>query len=448
MIQHINSSNNEQNQTKTKSNFSIMKKYLILTFVFTLGIGLAKAQDTVKVETTQPSSESEELARLSTKDLSTVIGEVLKKTMKIQAEQKKSLAEIDQQEKAGEITAEQAEDRRDEINDSAEESMDQVEGIMEAWGESYGEKWEAWAEEFEANMEANENGEGLVIPEIPAMPSVPGEGSNKTAPADSTKKKKKQKIIISEDGITIRDEEEGDKPFALQFEAKEDGDNSEEEHKTDKIERTVGYSDIHFGFNQLLEEGQYQIVDEPAEQQFWKSTTFELGGGWKTRIGSPYSKFYIKYGGEFSWHNFRLKGDNVISKQSGANSGAMFAADSNSISKSRFEIVYFNIPVMFQLDLSKVGEVDDSFTLGVGGYGGIRLTSRRRLEYNDFEGSSVESEIKNDFYSNPFRYGAMAQMGWGDFKITAKYDLSTFFEANKDFNKDYQMASITLGWTL
>ena len=83
MIQHINSSNNEQNQTKTKSNFSIMKKYLILTFVFTLGIGLAKAQDTVKVETTQPSSESEELARLSTKDLSTVIGEVLKKTMKM-----------------------------------------------------------------------------------------------------------------------------------------------------------------------------------------------------------------------------------------------------------------------------------------------------------------------------------------------------------------------------
>lgn len=446
MIQHINSSTNEQKQTKTNSNYHIMKKHLILSFVFILGIGIAKAQpesakDSAQTEMNQ-AAESDELARLSSMSLSKVIGEAIKMAAKIQAEQKKSLALIDAQEKAGEITAEQAEEKREDVNDRAEESMDQMEGLMEAWGESYGKKWEAWGEEFEANMEANENGEPLVIPEIP------GEGMDNSAPSDSTKKKRNQKIIISEDGITIKDGEEGDRPFALEFDPKDDDEDDDEENKTDKIERTVGYSDINFGFNQLLEGGQYQIIDEPAEQQFWKSTTFELGGGWKTRLGSPYSKFYLKYGGEFSWHNFRLKGNNVISKQSGVNSGALFAADSNSISKSRFEIVYFNIPVMLQLDLSKLGDVDESFTMGIGGYGGIRLTSRRRLEYNDFEGSSVESEIKNDFYSNPFRYGAMAQIGWGSFKVTAKYDLSTMFEANKDFNKNYQMASIAFGWSL
>lgn len=441
MIHHINSSKTNKKKTKTNSNYNIMKKQILVALVFVLGIGLAKAQpgntqDSIKIE-----SET-----ISTMGLNKIIKEVIEKTTKIQTEQKMMLDRVNQQEKAGEITAEEAEEKREEINDQAEESMDKVEGMMERWGESYGEKWEAWAEEFESNMEANKAG-GDLIPNIPAMPPLTKDLPSEMAPSDSTKKKRTQKIIISEDGITIRDGEEGDRPFALEFEDKDDDNQKDEDRKTDKIERTVGYSDINFGFNQLLEEGQYQVVDEPAEQQFWKSTTFELGGGWKTRIGSPYSKMYLKYGGEFSWHNFRLKGNNIISKVEGTTNGASFSADSNSISKSKFEIVYFNIPVMLQLDLSKVGNVDESFTLGVGGYGGIRLTSRRRLEFNDFEGSPVESEIKNDFFSNPFRYGAMAQVGWGSFKLTAKYDLSTFFELDKDFNKDFQMASVAFGWS-
>lgn len=441
MIHNINSSKSNTKPTKSNSNYNIMKKQILVALVFVLGIGLAQAQP----GNTQDSSKSES-ETISTMNLNKIIKEVIEKTTKIQTEQKMMLDRVNSQEKAGEITAEEAEEQREKINDQAEESMDKVEGMMERWGESYGEKWEAWAEEFENNMEANKAG-GDLIPNIPAMPPLPQEGPSGTAPSDSTKKKRTQKIIISEDGITLRDGEEGDRPFALEFEDKDDNGDSEKEHKTDKIERTVGYSDINFGFNQLLEEGQYQIVDEPAEQEFWKSTTFELGGGWKTRIGSPYSKIYLKYGGEFSWHNFRLKGNNIISKVEGTVNGASFSADSNSISKSKFEIVYFNVPVMLQLDLSKVGDVDESFTLGVGGYGGFRLTSRRRLEFNDFEGSSVESEIKNDFYSNPFRYGAMAQVGWGSFKLTAKYDLSTFFELDKDFNKDFQMASVAFGWS-
>lgn len=453
MKHNINSSNNKQN--KPNSNYYIMKKQILLAFVFILAFGVAKAQvenpqDSVEIEIegNKITLEADNLAKLSTLDLNKIIREVLAKTSEIKSKQKELLQNVDAQERAGEISAEEAEEKRDEINENAEESMEQVEEMMESWGEAYGEKWESWAEEFEEKMEDWEsqveaNEEAGEVPPMPVLPPFP----DATAPLDTNKKKKPQKIIISEDGITIKDGEEGDRPFALEF----DGDvldDDDDDNKTDKIKRTEGYSDINFGFNQLLEDGQYQVIDEPAEQKFWKSTTFELGGGWKTRIGSPYSKMYLKYGGEFSWHNFRLKGNNVISKEAGANTGALFSADSNSISKSKFEIVYFNIPVMLQLDLSALGDIDESFTLGVGGYGGVRLTSRRRLEYNDFEGSTVKSEIKNDFYSNPFRYGAMAQIGWGSFKITAKYDFSTFFEIDKDFNKDFQMASIAIGWTL
>lgn len=455
----------KQKTSKSNSIINIMKKQFLLAFVFILGFGMAQAQpetqsaqDSVEIEIegNNITVDADALENLSLSDLNKVIKEVVGKTSKIQMKQKAMLRQIELKEKAGEITPEQAEEQRDEVNERAEESMENIEDMMETWGEAYGERWESWAEEFEGKMEAWEaqvdaNEDPTNIPPMPAFPPFPIEGNVEAAPADTSKKKKPQKIIISEDGITIKEGKEGDRPFALEFEGNmNDDEDKDKEVKTDKIDRTVGYSDINFGFNQLLEDGQYQLVDEPAEQEFWNSTTFELGGGWKTRLGSPYSKFYLKYGGEFSWHNFRLKGNNVISKVEGTTAGttgAMFGADSNSISKSRFEIVYFNVPVMLQLDLSDVGDVDESFTIGVGGYAGARITARRRLEFKDFEGSDVESEIKNDFFSNSIRYGAMAQVGWGNFKLTAKYDLNTFFEQDKDFNKNFQMASVAFGWS-
>lgn len=445
-----------------------MKKYIIITASLFLGLSVAQAQpntaqDSVDIEVdgNKITLQADDIERLSALDLNKMIKEVVEKTAKIKKQQSLLMERVERQEKTGEITEEQAEEMREDINERTGESMEVIGEMMEVWGESYGERWEAWADEYEAKMEAWENQveareDGIAelppLPPLPPLPAMPEAGEapaapNTSAPAD-TNKKKKQKIVISEDGITIEPGEEGDQPFAFDFDKNKSDNNKDND--VDSYDRSEDYSYINFGLNQLLEDGQFQVIDEPAEQELWNSYSVDFGFGYKTRLGSPYSKLYLNWGGEFSWHNFRLAGNNVIQKQQGAgiDDAVTFVNDTTrNISKSRFEIVYFNIPVMLQLDFSDVGRIDDSFTLGVGGYGGVRLTSRQRLEYKDFEGSDVEFELKNNFFTNRFHYGLMAQAGWEDFKITARYDLSSFFESDKDLGKDYQMASVSLGWT-
>lgn len=211
-----------------------------------------------------------------------------------------------------------------------------------------------------------------------------------------------------------------------------------------KLERTEGYFDIGFGINQNLEEGQFLVEDVPGELNFWKSSVFNLGLGRKSRLGNPYSKFYLKYGIDFSWHNFHLVGSDVLNR--GADESFFGPIDPNqSYETNKYHIAYFNIPLMLQLDLSEMGERDQDFTLGLGGYGGIRMNSKRELEYSTPVFESIESTVKDDFYTNQFRYGVMLEIGYKHFKLRGHYDLNTFFRANR--GPDYQLASLSLGFT-
>ncbi len=441
-----------------------MKKLTSLLSILALGMGLVQAQpqDSVEVsiEGNQVTLRAEDLQSLSQVDLNRMIRELAEKTTLIQRQQQELLAKVEKQRRNGEITDDQAEEMREAIIDRTEESMEVISELMEEWGEAYGERWEAWADEYENRMEAWEaqvesqaaSPGTATLPPLPPLPPLPESG---VAPKEGEKEVKKgQKIIISDEGIIVEGGDDGDEPFALRFRERKEEEEKEDvepdrEHK--KIDRTETYFDINFGFNQLLEEGQFIVYDEPAEQNFWKSTVFELGLGGKTRLGNPYSKFYLKWGGEISWQNFRLNGDNILVK---GPQRAAFTLDTNSYTQSKYEITYLNVPLMLVLDLSEVGEMDESFTLGIGGYGGVRIHSERELEFNDFEGQEVEEERENDFYSAPFRYGVMAQIGWKSLKITAKYDLNSFFQPDRgplngeNQPANFQMASISIGLTL
>lgn len=387
--------------------------------------------------------EADDLERLSEVDLNTIVAAVTERSLQIQRQQRQLLAQVDRQLANGEITEEQASEMREMINEHTEESMEVIGELMEAWGENYEERMEVWADEYEASMEAWEDEvdaraeEGnFVMPPLPPMPPMP----------QSAPKKRTQKIIINEEGIIVQKGEDGEEPFALRFEdEEEDEDGEDPSNESRSIDRTNGYFDINWGFNQQLAGGESFITDGPEELDFWRSHEFNFGFGGKTRIGSPYSKLYVKWGGEFSFHGFRLLGNNSLQRD--ANDDAVIQMDTGkSIDKSKYNISYFNVPVMLQLDFSDVGDIDESFTLGVGGYAGVRLSSRRVLHYSTAQYNEIEENIKGDFNTNQFRYGVMAQVGWDAFKLTAKYDLNQFFKDGQ--GPDYQVASITLGFTL
>ncbi len=432
-----------------------MKKSVLTALLIAFGFGLAAQSDTTAKRKIELQIEENTLSwdankDMNQSDLASMIGFATQQVAKLQANHERILKKIDTQEKAGKLSEEEAEMLRDKAEESFEQSMENFEAIMENWSESYAERMEAWADRYEESMEAwstelerDMESDSLGMARAPLMPPMPPMPPMNGMEQDSGKKK----IIISKEGVII-----GDQEFEIDTdEDDEDFDASEffdlsERKKSKTIERTEDYFDIAFGFNQQLEDGQYLVENVAGELEFWKSTSFNMGIGYKTRLGSPYSKFYFKYGIDFSWHNFRLKGSEVLTVDT---SGSSFAniGTNNVYEKNKYHIAYFNIPVMFQLDLSEAGDRDESWTIGLGGYGGVRLLAKRELEYSTTVYRRVEEKAYDDFFTNQFRYGLMAQVGYKSFKVTASYDLNEFFQANKG-PASYNMLNVTLGYTL
>ncbi len=440
-----------------------MKKQLTAAFTF-LTMVCAIAQPTeqpkeeveVKVEGSRITIEADDLQNLKGIDLNKLLADVYKRSAEIERQRKSTYTRIDRKLAAGEINAEEAEELKEDADERAEESLELMEDAMESYGEAYEAQWEAWADEFEAKMEAWEaevearEGTGASIPPMPPIPPmpqmIPQNGDNVGAEEEE---EDDRTVIINDEGIKIKRKKGGDEPFALRFDEKDDDEEDKDEPKKNKkIERTDGYLDVHFGFNQQLRNGNALIAQANNDAlDFWKSTSFNLGAGWKTRIGNPYSKFYIKYGIDFSFHNFRLEDNNIL-QINPTTEQSEFVEDvsGNNYEKSKYFISYFNVPVMFQLDCSKVGDRDEAFTLGVGGYGGIRMKTKTEVEFSNLISDEVEVKNYDSFNTNRIRYGAMAQVGWESFKITASYDFNSFFEDG--FGPNYNMLNITLGFTI
>ncbi len=395
--------------------------------------------------------EADDPSKLIGVDLNKLIADVYKQAAEIEKKRAETLERIDRQLAAGDITREEAEELKEQANERAEDSGEMLEDVMESWGEAYEARWEAWAEAYETKMEAWEvemearTEAGEPVPPMPPLPPLPG--MKPTPPPVVMDTDSNKTVIINEDGIIIKRKNGSKEPFALRF----DQEDTDDEPENKKIHRTGAYLDIHFlGFNQQLVDGSSALPSTgPQALNFWRSTSFAIGFGWKSRLGNPFSKFYIKYGLEMSAHNFRLTDNHVLAlSQDSLNPGVVFEERNNvtNFNKSKYYISYFNIPVMFQMDFSEVGETDESFTVGLGGYGGIRMVAKRELEYTTNDFRELEEKAYDDFFTTRYRYGLMAQVGWNAFKVTASYDLNPFFEENRGPN--YNMFNLALGLTL
>lgn len=394
-----------------------MKKILLIAALFTGLSSFAQGEsDTVKlnINGSEVIIRTDDISKLSTVDLNAIVGKISAEIGRSVAQQQVEMAKIDADLAAGKITEEQADERRDAVTQKMEDDMERLGEMMEVWGEAYGERmeehgdsideyWESWAEQWE-------------------------EG-NMAGPGDSTVTE--ESIIIDDNGIRIEKE-------AIKKKKKE--------HK-DYKEHDKAYVDFHYGQNTWIHpDGSMPTGSE--ELNFWKSNVWTFGMGHKFRFGKT-SPFMMKYGLEMNWHRYRFQGGNTVQKISDATTGfdgIVIAQDPiNNVNYSKLRIIYLDLPVMFQFDNSRHG-MDERFTFGIGGYAGIKLWSNTEIHYNDFNGDKNEVSNYNDYYLNNFRYGLMAQVGWGAFKVTGKYDFNPLFRSNRD-TPDYQNMSVSLGFT-
>jgi hypothetical protein len=202
-----------------------------------------------------------------------------------------------------------------------------------------------------------------------------------------------------------------------------------------KQKRNYFVFDFEFGLDGFQEN--YEVKNANIaypEFDTWKSMYIAFSFNNQRRLFSENSPVFLKYGLGLQWDNFRVKGDYVLQK---SQNGIEYISDpiSRNLNKSKIKNLNMIVPVMLQFDNSKNG-IDKGFKFGIGAYGGVRWYTWQKLEFKDSDGDHSKVTERNKYHVNPFIYGLQSELGYGSMSITAKYDLSPFFEVKNDY--DYQ----------
>ncbi|MFD0799294.1 hypothetical protein ACFQZJ_17620 [Maribacter chungangensis] len=162
------------------------------------------------------------------------------------------------------------------------------------------------------------------------------------------------------------------------------------------------------------------------------SRFFEMGWQWRTRVFQNTNFLRLNYGFSFQFNGlkpvdnqyFVLNGDETELQE--------FPLELNK-SKLRMDNLVF--PLHFEFGPSKVRKtekslrynIDKSFRLGIGGYGGFNIGTRQKLKYSE-NGDRVKDKLKRDYNTNDFIYGLSAYAGFGGVQLYMKYDLNPIFK--------------------
>ncbi|TNE27640.1 MAG: hypothetical protein EP346_11605 [Bacteroidetes bacterium] len=391
-----------------------MKKLIpFLSVALGLLSASASAQDTLSIKSNNSTITiiTENLTELDDMDINGALSEFSRGMSEAAADYSAKVADINARLEAGEIT-----------EDEAEEEMDAAEDQFEEKAELLAEKIEDWSEEFETSIDTSESG-------WEAYSKQWEEDAAEMEAEDLPHSRKGQVIRIGENGIVIEDRIEEEDIII------------KDEHQG--YNQDMGLIGFHFGWNTLYNDNN-ELASGNAEVDFFNAWAYDLEFGHRVRLGET-SPFIFQYGLNFSWHNIQSK--YPITKFQGSNGEVAvdFLPDPNrNIIETEFDIVYMDIPLLFGIDLSGK-DLNENVSLLVGGYGGVRLSSERETTFTDFNEDEVEETLEDKFLSNQFRYGLMGQIGWGAFKVTARYDMNQLFQDRYE-TPNYHLASLTLGF--
>lgn len=369
---------------------------------------------------------TDDVNNLSQTDFNAIIQRLTAETQRIVAEYNKEVAEINRKKAEGELTAAQAEEQREAATEKMEDDIEALSDEIENWADRYGEQVEEDAEDagtWKAQWEANAEKYEAQAPPAPTGAPVPPKERNGAT------------IVITDDGVTFENNEDWDT------------DKMKDAREKYKSNQTIGYFEWYFGWNNWFNaDGMATDLKtaQTTELDFWPSMVWGFGFGGRTRLGS--SQIHVRYGTQFNWQYYVFKGNNIIMKDANIDGITIMPDVTKNYSKSSLRSVFWDFPLLLEWDASRPGK-SNGFSLAAGGYGGLRMGTRNKQKYDDFNNDAAKNKIYNDYYTNQWRYGLMGQIGIGTFKITAKYDLSNLFRQDKA-TPDYQVGSITLGWVL
>jgi hypothetical protein len=186
-----------------------------------------------------------------------------------------------------------------------------------------------------------------------------------------------------------------------------------------------------FGLNNVVTEG--ESLDD-SDFKIGGSRYVEIGLAWKTRVFNESNWLRIKYGLSFQMNGLKAT-DNRYFVDTGSQTELQVFPE--NLDKSKFRLDNLVIPIHFELGPSKKIEKDgyfrysshNQFKIGLGGYAGLKLSSRQKLKYK-VDGEGVKEKLIASYNTNNFIYGLSGYIGFNDISVYAKYDLNTIFKDN------------------
>jgi hypothetical protein len=186
---------------------------------------------------------------------------------------------------------------------------------------------------------------------------------------------------------------------------------------------------LAIGLNNALVDNQ-SLNDSPYK--VGGSRFFEMGWQWRTRVFQNTNFLRLNYGFSFQFNGLKPVDNQYFVSNGNETELQEFPLELNK-SKLRMDNLVF--PLHFEFGPSKVRKtekslrynIDKSFRLGIGGYGGFNIGTRQKLKYSE-NGDRVKDKFKRDYNTNDFIYGLSAYAGFGGVQLYMKYDLNPIFK--------------------
>jgi len=171
-----------------------------------------------------------------------------------------------------------------------------------------------------------------------------------------------------------------------------------------------------------------------SDYRYWGSHFYEWGVTANTRVFKNDNLLHLKYGMSVMYNNLRPTHGRVFYTNGNQTDLVNFAVP---VKDSRFRNVYLAVPMHLEFDFTKAKDKDgkkifrthESVRFGIGGYAGVRVKSKQKIEY-EIDGNDVSIKEKGDFNVNDFIYGVSTYIGYKETSIYLKYDLNPLFKDN------------------
>lgn len=168
------------------------------------------------------------------------------------------------------------------------------------------------------------------------------------------------------------------------------------------------------------------------EQQIWQSRFVALQfRDNHNLITGKHVDVAIGTGLEFAWNNLMFLNDEQFVVEDGTTGIGNLNFEAQ---KSKLVVNNLNLPIMLQF-----GFKESKYIMAVGGYGGVRINSYQRVR------TDVEKfKEKGNYNLRRFNYGLMGELGKGDFRLFARYDMNSLFNDNNPINANVLTIGVRL----